>query len=292
MKKKKAGTRGTVDLKGLIRSAYPSLSSNQRKVADFLLQHDREIPFLSVVDIEQQTGASKATVVRLAQRLGMSGFLELRNRLSEGVQSAIRGGDRFPLSVPSDREETLTAVARQDVRNINQTIRDLDPKVFHDVAEMILAASHVYTAGLGISSLMAQILSYSLNQVAIRATPFVRGYETFIEQIPFLSSDDLLVVFSFPPYSQETVDLARVASEMKTSVVAITDKVTSPAALYSRRVLAIRSQNMIFTNSISAISVVINALATEIAVRNRAKALKLQKQVDTMLRDSGHYHAG
>jgi DNA-binding MurR/RpiR family transcriptional regulator len=281
-----------VDLKALIRSAYPSLSGNQRKVADFLVQHDREIPFLSVVDIERQTGASKATVVRLAQRLGMSGFLELRNRLSEGAQSALRGADQFPLNVPTDREGTLTAVARQDVRNINQTISHLDPKVFHEVAEMILRASHVYTAGLGISSLMSQVLAYSLNQVAIPATPFVRGYETFIEQIPFLSSDDLLVLFSFPPYSQETIDLARVVSGMKTTVVAITDRVTSPVAFYARRTLPIRSQNMLFTNSISAISVVINALATEIAVRNKTKALKLQKQVDTMLRDSGHYNAG
>jgi DNA-binding MurR/RpiR family transcriptional regulator len=292
VKTQRAGKRGTVDLKSLIRSAYPTLSGNQRKVADFLLQHDREIPFLSVVDIEQQTGASKATVVRLAQRLGMSGFLELRNRLSEGVQSAIRGSERFPLTVPSDNEETLTSVARQDVRNINQTISHLDPKVFHEVAEMILAASHTYTAGLGISALMAQVLSYSLNQVAVHATPFERGYETFIEQAPFLTPDDLLVIFSFPPYSQETIDLARVASDMKTPVVAITDKVTSPAAFYSRRVLAIRSQNMIFTNSISAISVVINALVTEIAVRNKAKALKMQKQVETMLHDSGHYNAG
>jgi hypothetical protein len=46
---------------------------------------------------------------------------------------------------------------------------------------------------------------------------------------------------------------------------------------------------MLFTNSFSAISVVINAIATEVAVRNKSKALRMAKQIDTMLRDTGHY---
>ena len=70
--------RSFPDLKALIREKYPGLPENQRKVADFLLQHLEEAPFLSVVEIEERSGASKATVVRLAQHLGYSGFLEMR----------------------------------------------------------------------------------------------------------------------------------------------------------------------------------------------------------------------
>jgi DNA-binding MurR/RpiR family transcriptional regulator len=281
--------QGGFDLKGLIQSKYPTLPENQRKVADFLLYRVSEIPFLPIVEIERQSGASKATVVRLSQSLGFSGFLELRATLLEGVQSQIRQRDPFPLPRVSRHEETLTAVARQDVRNINQTINHLDRKVFEGVAKMIVKAPHVFTVGLGISSLMSQILAYSLNQVAVKATPFVHDYETFIEQLPFVSLSDLIIAFSFPPYSRDTVEVVKAAASRRIRVIGITDRVTSPISFHCECVLPIRSQNKLFTNSFSAISVVINALATEVAVRNRSKALKTLKDVERLLNQSGHY---
>jgi DNA-binding MurR/RpiR family transcriptional regulator len=289
---KHKGEREHFDLRGLVRAKYTSLSGNQRKVADFLLHNIRDIPFLSVVEIERRSGASKATVVRLAQNLGLSGFQELRSHLLAGVKSAIRQPDQFALMAREDHKDTLSLVARQDVRNINETIKHLDKDTFSDIAAMILKASHVYTIGLGISSLMSKILAYSLNQVAVRATPFIHDYETFFEQLPFITPDDLLITFSFPPYSKETVDAVKLASQQDIPIVAITDRVTSPVTFYSKKVIPVRSQNMLFTNSFSAISVVINALATEIALRNKAKATRIAKQLDGVMEASGHYTTG
>ena len=96
VRKDHGGFRGR-DLKALIQGAYPALPVNQRKVADFLLRHLTEAPFLSVADVERRSGASKATVVRLARSLGFSGFQEMRSRLLEGVQTMIRVRDPFPL---------------------------------------------------------------------------------------------------------------------------------------------------------------------------------------------------
>jgi DNA-binding MurR/RpiR family transcriptional regulator len=281
--------RGDFDLKSLIRSKYPSLPENQRKVADFLLRHSADVPFLSIVQIERQSGASKATVVRLAQNLGFSGFLELRSKLLSRVQSLIRQPELFPLPVTTDHKETLGAVARQDVKNINQTISALDREAFLEIAQMIVKASHVYTVGLGISSLMSQILAYSLNQVAVKATAFVHDYETFFEQLPFVSETDILIAFSFPPYSRETVEVVKAAASRRIRVIGISDRVTSPISFHCVRLLPIRSQNMLFTNSLSAISVVINALATEVALQNRSKAMKVVQEIEKLLEESGHY---
>ena len=283
---------GKTDLTELILGKYPSLPMNQKKVADFLLHHLREVPFLSIIEIEQRSGTSKATVVRFAKNLGFSGFLKLRSKMMEGVQAAIQLDERFPLLGEGDLKEALIAVARQDVKNINQTINHLDRKTFDGVAEMILQSRHVYTAGLGISSLLSQILAYSLNQVAVRATAFVHDHETFLEQLMFVTPSDLVCTFSFPPYSKETLVLAAAAKKKRIPVVGLTDKLTSPITRYAEKVLTIRSQNILFTNSISAISVVMNALATEVAVRNKEKALKMSKEIDRLLTESGFYDIG
>jgi DNA-binding MurR/RpiR family transcriptional regulator len=279
------------DLEALIKRKYPELPENQKKVADFFLANVREVPFLSVTEIEHRAGTSKATVVRLAQSLGFTGFLELRRKLRTGLQLEMGMSDVYPFPTGITLTETLDAVAQQDLKNIQQTVQQLDRKVFHAVADAVVHAGHVYTLGLGISSLMAQVLAYSLNQVAVSATAFVHEYETFLDQVPFLKQDDLLIAFSFPPYSRETVDAVKAAANRKVRVVGITDRVTSPVSYRASFVLPIRSTNMIFTNSISAISVVINALVTEVALKNRSRALRLQKEIGRLHREAGHFTA-
>ena len=292
VRKGRNGKRGrsvALDLRSLIQSTYPSLPDNQRKIADVLLQRIREVPFLSVNDLEELSGASKATVVRLAQNLGFSGYLELRERLREGVQSELSQGEMLPLLSGRRGEETLTAVARQDVKNINQTIAQIDRAVFLRVAGLLLKAEHVYTFGLGISSLLARMLSYSLNQVAVRSTPFGHEHETFFEQIHQVGTSDVAVAFSFHPYSRETIDTARALAARGVSVVAVTDRFTSPVCFVSKAVLPIASQNLLFTNSISAVSVLINALTTEVALRSKNRATNNLRETEELLQKAAHY---
>lgn len=277
------------DLRSLIQSAYPGLPENQRKVADVLLQRVREVPFLSVNDLGDLSGTSKATVVRLAQSLGFSGYLKLRERLREGVQSELSGAERLPLLSGEGGKETLTAVARQDVKNINQTVAQIDRAVFVRVAGLFLKATHVYTFGLGISSLLAKMLSYSLNQVAVRSTPFAHEHETFFEQIHQVIPSDVAVAFSFHPYSRETIDTARVLASKGVPVVAVTDRITSPVCFVSKAVLPIASQNLLFTNSISAVSVLTNALTTEVALRSKDRATDNLRETEELLQQAGHY---
>jgi DNA-binding MurR/RpiR family transcriptional regulator len=285
-------SNGTYDIQKLrraIRACYPGLPENQRKVADCFLQISAELPLLSVTEVERRAGVSKATVVRLAQSLGFSGFMELRRKLRSGIQAGIGLAAQSAIPESLQRRETLSLVARQDVKNITQTVNNIDPGLFSNVAARIVRSSHVYTLGLGISSLMSQVMAYSLNQVAVPATPLVHDYATFVEQLPFLSPRDLLIAFSFPPYSRETVDAVTAAASRRIPVIGITDRETSPITFSCLFVLPIRSKNMLFTNSFSAISVVINALVTEVALKNRAKALRMLKVTDRLLQQAGHY---
>jgi DNA-binding MurR/RpiR family transcriptional regulator len=161
--------------------------------------------------------------------------------------------------------------------------------VFADAARLLGRARSVHTMGLGISALLAQVMAYSLRQVAVSATAFAHDETTFIEQLPFVGKRDVLVAFSFPPYSRETVDVVRLAAKRGVAVIGITDRETSPISFACRHVLPIRSSNMLFTNSISAISVVVNALVTEVALHRRSRALTLQREIDRQLRRSGHF---
>lgn len=272
------------EIKEQIRSKYHTLPKNHRKIADYFINNFDKIPFLNVQEISEKTGASVASIVRFAQRSDYKGFSELREAIAASLQKGLRNGEIFPLLESRNIEDDLlTEVANLDIKNINDTLNLIEPKIFNYVIERISSAERVYTAGLGISYLLAEILAYQLTQVGIDSSALKHTHTLFHEQILFLNTKDLLVLFSFPPYSKETVDLARFAEERRINVIAITNKPASPITFYTKANLIVESRNMLFTNSFAAISVLINAIATFCAVKDKARAKKILKESEEIV---------
>jgi len=278
----------TERIEALIISKYKGLSRNQRKVADYILNNMNESAFLSVIDIGDKCGASKATVVRFAQSIGFEGFIEFRNELHAAVQTKFSYMERFPLLADSDKE-TIYEVAQQEVKNINQTMESLSLESFNAIIDLFQKSNCIYTYGHGISALMSQVLAYSLNQVSVLARSMASSHLSFEEQVMFLGSKDVVVLFSFPPYSKSTLDAACLAAEKGAKVIAITDARSAPIVPLTNINLFVQSENMLFTNSFAAISVTINAITTELSVRNKEKTLKFIKEVNDLMTNAKHF---
>ncbi|HQF44015.1 MAG TPA: SIS domain-containing protein, partial [Ignavibacteriaceae bacterium] len=103
-------------------------------------------------------------------------------------------------------------------------------------------------------------------------------HTVFNENILFLNPKDLLMVFSFPPYSKETIEAAKFAQERNIDVIAITNQPAAPVTFFSKANLLVKSENMLFTNSFAAISVLINALATACAIKDKQRAKKILEE--------------
>jgi DNA-binding MurR/RpiR family transcriptional regulator len=266
-------------IKDRIQQHYEKLSRSHKKIADFFLENFDRIPFLIIQDVAKSNNTSVASIIRFTQRVGYSGFAELQNDITTSLQNHLQKKNIFPLIENGwSKEELLTCVANQDISNINETLAVNEKENFHNAVNLILSSKRVYTIGLGISHLLSQILSYQLNQVAIDARPFVYDSASYLEQILFLDKNDLIIALSFPPYSKDTIEAAKFAAERKIKIIAITNRSSSPITFYSTLNLVVKSKNMLFTNSFAAISVIINAIATECAVKNKNKTNKLLKQ--------------
>jgi len=273
------------EIKERITDKYKSLPKHQKKIAEYCINNFDNIPFLNVQDLSLQTGASVASVVRFAQRTGFKGFSELRDAITGSLQKELNSNKQiFPLFERSNmQQDLLTEVANVDIKNINDTLNLIERKTFDYVIERILKSERVFTAGLGISYLLAEILAYQLTQVGISSSVLQHSHTLFNEHILFLNQKDLLIVFSFPPYSKETIEAAEYANKRKIDVIAVTNKQASPATFYTKANLIVRSENMLYTNSFAAISVLINAIATACAVKDKQRAKKILKESEDIM---------
>jgi DNA-binding MurR/RpiR family transcriptional regulator len=267
------------EIKRKIQNKYEVLPKNHRKIADYFIDNFDRIPFLNVQEVSEATTSSVASVVRFAQRTGFKGFSELREQIAESLQNQLSKKEIFPLFEKSKLEDDLlTSIANLEIKNINDTLHIIERENFNKTVELILSSKRVFTAGLGISYLLAEILAYQLTQVGTDASVFKHTHTIFHEQVLFLNSNDLIIAFSFPPYSKETVETAKFADERNIKVISITNKEASPISFYSKENLIVKSENMLFTNSFAAISVLINAIATACALKNKPKAKKVLKE--------------
>lgn len=272
------------EIKEKITDKYNSLPKNQRKIAEYFINNFDKIPFLNVHDLSVATGASVASIVRFSQRVGFKGFSEVRDAIAGSLQKGLYRNEMFPLFEKRTAEkDLLVEVANHDIKNINDTLNLVERKTFEFVTDRIIKSERVFTAGLGISYLLAEILAYQLTQVGISSSILQHSHTLFNEQILYLNPKDLLIVFSFPPYSKETIEAAEYANNKKIDVIAVTNKHASPVTFFTKANLIVKSENMLYTNSFAAISVLINAIATACAVKDKQRAKKVLKESEEIM---------
>jgi DNA-binding MurR/RpiR family transcriptional regulator len=257
------------------------LPPQQQVIAEYVLEHLTAVPFFSVPELAHRTGASEATVVRFAQRLGYPGFSELKMELVDLLQSRL--SDLSEESPEEVAEDLLGSVATLETTNIGRTVESLDREHFSEVAEALFNSSRVHTFGMGVSALLAELAAYTLLQVGVRASCLSTAFSSPREQLVGVGADDVVVIFSLPPYSKQSLAILRDAADLGISTIAVSDRLTSPAAGLARWALAVKSDNMMFTNAVAAVTVLINALATEIAASHREEALAALSQINRVM---------
>ncbi|UCE05421.1 MAG: MurR/RpiR family transcriptional regulator [bacterium] len=263
--------------KQLILDHISHLTKNQKKIAQFLLDHPEDIAFSSIDMIADKLSVGKATIVRLAQTLGYSSFLELKTELSNKLRNDLNPTKKFRDAIDNLPHKTdfLTIVITNEIKNIQNTLQLLDRDAFDKAIKILLNAPKIYTMGLGISSLLSQLAAYFLNRITMKATAFTHGSISFHEQIVSLKPGDCIIRFSLLPYSIATIESAENAKSKGIKIISITDELIVPVAQYSDIDFTARTHNIVFISTVSAVLVIICALAIGVGIRDRAKSLQI-----------------
>lgn len=264
-----------------------SLSPQQRVIAEYFLDHMQEIPFLSVPELAERTGASEATVVRFCQRIGYSGYSDLKMALVDLAREEMKTSNPDGVIAGEDvaGKDFLGAMAKLEQHNISRTLDSVDTRTFHKVAASLFKADHVFTFGLGISAYLADLAAYLFTEHGLRSTCLATRYTSPREQLVVLRPSDLVIAFSFPPYSKQTLEVLEESGDKGVPTVVVTDKTTAPAVALARDALVVSSHGMSFNNATSSVNVLLNALVIEIASRHRGETVDAISRINRILRE-------
>ncbi len=284
----------TPDMKNIedrIVRSLPTLASNQKKVANFFLEHLDLVALLPIREVALKTGASEATIVRFAQLLGYRGYKELKETLSSSLKAQLSPTARYHLAVAEKGQspDVLKLASQNVISNIHETIRSIDTQVFTAAVESIIAAERIYCIGLELSSHLAQLMTFLLRQYSYNAQHLSLDFFRYEEQVAFMNPRDLVIAFSFSPYSRETVEAIALAKKRAVPSILFTDKKSSPARTWATHCLPIKTDNIMFSNSLGAVVTVLNAIITELNFRDKDRTLAALRIIEESIRDDRYF---
>ena len=111
-------------------------------------------------------------------------------------------------------------VAHNVITNIDDTIKSIDFKTFSNAVDSIIAAQRINCLGIELSHHLSRLMTFLLRKYSYDARYLSTDFLKYREQIAYLTPKDLLIAFSFSPYSRETVEAVAFAREkvLKTKI--------------------------------------------------------------------------
>ncbi|WP_420114187.1 MurR/RpiR family transcriptional regulator [Pseudactinotalea sp.] len=213
----------------LIRAGIPDLNPSERRVAEVFVDRPTWTIEASAQEIADAAGTSRATVVRTAQRLGFTGYPQLRVLLARDVGL----GSERPAAEHPHASDDAAGVFHAFLRDVALTIDDalalLDPADVRRAVDLLADAGQVLVVGNGLSLPVATEMAMRLNAIGRYADAPTDHVEQGV-RARRLGPGDVCVVVSGSGSTRPTIAAARAASKAGAAVVGLTASSTAGLA--------------------------------------------------------------
>ncbi|MDE2335002.1 MAG: MurR/RpiR family transcriptional regulator [Rhodospirillales bacterium] len=190
-------------------------------------------------DVASRAGVSEPTVIRLARRLGCSGFPDLKRRLTQDLATARMFVFSANAVTSQDTEALVGQVYEATAQALAYGFAQRDPKALEEAARTLNGASRVFCMGTGGSSAnMALEAENRLFRFDIHVTAIIDSYRQRIAAA-ICSKNDALLIVSTTGRPRALIDAAAIAREGGASVLALTHP-ASPLAKAASIVLPLQ----------------------------------------------------
>lgn len=218
-----------------------SLTKKERIVAQYLLDNQATVGFMTASGIARALDISDVTVIRFARKMGYSGFHDLRAALQHKMIERL-STDKGPVAPQNRLDKTLesakdTNFVKLAVEAMYDNIAVMTSKnkaeVYEDAAVLLNGSKRKLVVGFrGLASCAESFcfrLSYLVDDVYLTTHTDPGDYS----RVYSLTKDDCLIAIGFSEYPSALISLVKQAKLNGAKIITFTENETSPLAHYS-----------------------------------------------------------
>jgi DNA-binding MurR/RpiR family transcriptional regulator len=268
----------TASLVRALKASFDSLSPQLKAAARWVIDHPDDVALLTAREQARRARVTPATLTRLAQHFGLSGYEAVRKLHAEDVR-------RHPRSYRGRAEELLH---RRDTEGDAALVQDIFASLTHHLhalaapaalerftaaADRIVKAQRVFCFGARSAFPVAQIFHYLRSLFGDASILVDAPGGSGIDVLRGIGPKDALLAVTMSPYARETAKAARYAAGQGAAVIAVTDSEVSPLAAFASETLIVHTETPSFFDTMSPAFAAMECLAALVAARRGSRAL-------------------
>lgn len=270
-----------IPFKQLIKEKFPDLSTGQKKVAKYLIENLNQAAFKTAFQIGRQAAVSETTVIRLSYALGFESFSEMQTIIQEDLLQQNQADNRNSNLMEFCTGDPFKRVILNEIQILKQLINSANIQEIWKAVDAIIKADQVLIAGHMLSHAAAYWFSYMLGSIRDHVTLCSPTGE-FVEKFANLTNNSVVVFFSFPRYSNDSIKLAEYVVENGICLIAVTDRLLSPVGRISDIVLTTEENAETGSNSIASVISLVDLIIEGIHERDPERIQSHQKNLEKM----------
>lgn len=289
MKKKRAPVHLDALIQ-LLQAEYTNMPTQFQIGAKYLIDKPGDIPIASMRTVATQAGVQPATLVRLAQSLGYTGWSELKNVYVQSLRQSPMRYSTQAKAVVRDRAEknALQSMTQSQAENV-LNLSAYNEQAIQEAVTYLVKAKRVHVAGFRASH-AAAFTFYYLYRLFRPSVSLIRAEAGTLElEVRDFKAKDVVVLTAFAPYSNEIVRVYEAAIESGCQVIAICDSRVAPIALEAECCLIFGTDIPSFFPSSAASIALMEALIEQLLVKTGRKALIGLQTTENQLHQTGAY---
>lgn len=211
-----------------IRLAMSGLTEKERQIARYCLGLGTSIASVSVHDVARANDVSAAMIVKLAQRLGFSGFKEMKEALWAYHQLPTVDLHR-ELGPEDDAVTVVEKVFKTAIQALQDTLQVIDVSQLEAAAAALRKAPSITVVGVGGSAAIALDFHHKLLRIGIR-TFFTCDSHAMAMAASVLEPGAVVLGVSHSGRTHAILETFRIAKERGATTILLTNTPNSPTS--------------------------------------------------------------
>ena len=214
---------------GKMRAVREELSSNEKMIADFILENSALIRDYSSQNLAAAVGVSQSSIIKFRQKLNYRGFTDLKLAIHEYVvKSDLDEGAVETNGVSHGKVDSLPQQLHTIKSEALLTTMELnDEQRILSAVKLLEASQRIQIVALGSGSLVARNFASMLIQVG---KSVIAEVDTYIQlsSVMTLGKGDVVFVISFSGQSTKMIKITQQARKAGVSIISLTNYNANP----------------------------------------------------------------
>lgn len=204
---------------------YDNLTISEKKVLKYLTDNIADIPYLNINELVAKTFVSKTVIINLSQKLGFSGFKELKFQINNYILSKNKTEKINPSSYKKQLE-----------RNINKSFTLINEEQIADCAKTLRHSRNIFIVARGTSKAVGFYLEHMLFALGLHCF-FINDYNLSDSFTRLVTKEDTVIFISLSGGTKKIIETAKIVQLKEANIISMTAFHTNELTSYAGNTL-------------------------------------------------------